>query len=209
MSTIRHRFFLITSGPFVDRYQDLRQIRIDASVHIKAFMTEVGASQCYGTSPATYMFDFDSAAEVDMQAWAKTKPRRGEYFFRPRRGTAVGKAIAARIKALPESPSFSDALALTGLDYGFPVVIDGDSGYRPYIRFASVKTPVIFIVSVPWRDFPTTELTKYEKDRKAGTRMSSSLDHALWAPPEWMVEIKEWEALKLIDKRTTEKPVTE
>lgn len=199
MSEIRHRFFKITSGPFVDRFMELRKIREDAARVIRAFMVEVGASNCVGTSPATYQFDFKDARKVDMQAWAKTKPRRGEYFFRPRRGTATGKALALRIKQLPESANLSDALELTGLDYGFPVVFSGSYGYRPFIKFYSVDVPV-FIVSVPWIDYPAKELAKYRKDRAARRHYSANLDHALWEPPEWMAEIKEWEALKLIDE---------
>jgi hypothetical protein len=196
--SVRQRYFVAKPGsPAYTRILEISDQRHAARGAIKAFLDETGASQMYGTNPASYLFDFKS--EPDREVWSKTKPHRGEYYFRPRRNTPAGKAMAERIKSLPECPSWNEAVAaVPGLEFQFPIVSDGNVGYRPHLRYWSHKAEVM-IVQVPWRDYPQDEIDAYAKDRAAGTHFSASLDFAMWQPPEWMTEIKEWEALKLID----------
>ena len=200
MSNIRHRFFMCLPGsPLHDRLIALVQERREAANVIKAFADEIGASRVYGNCPKTYLFDFPSSSAADSAVWAKTKPRRGEYFSRPRKNTQEGKAMAARIAKLPKFPSSDEALKVTGLPVGFPCVIDGRTGYSPFIK---LHKPELTIVSTPWRDVDPEELAAYVEQRNSEkpNRWCASLDYAQWQPAPWMKEIKEWEALKIIQE---------
>jgi hypothetical protein len=198
---MRHRYFLAEVGsPLMLRLHELHQQRVAAHDALKAFIEEIGASNLYGNSPAGYVFDFDNAP--DKQVWRKTPTRRGQYFFTTRKNTQEGKAMAERIKALPDFPRADDALRMIpNLGVGFPCVIEGGRGYSPFIRFADTDQGVC-VVSIPWRDFPAEELANYQAEHAAGTHYSASYVHALWTPPEWLREVKEWEALKVIEDYT-------
>lgn len=192
------RFFKVIDGPVWDKFVTIIAQRKIAAVAIRKFMKAVGAVQCYGTTPSSYMFDFKDAKSVDKNLWAKTKPRRGQYFFRPAR-TPAGKLIAEQIKSLPAAPSADDCIREAGLYNGFPVLIGANSiGYSPHLRFYSLDDHLL-IIQVPWKDVDAKDMAKYKRDNAKGIHMSAEMDYLQWNPPQSLVEIKEWEALKLID----------
>lgn len=198
---MRHRYFIADKGtPLVNRMKELHAARCAATKDLLAFVKDIGASEMYGSSPATYVFDFKCSGDADQKTWRKTPPRRGTYYFTPRKNTPEGKAMAARIKALPECPRMADALkTVPELPVGFPCVISGGTGYSPFLRYYNLDKPLA-IVSIPWRDHDEAEIEKYKAENAAGTHYSASMDYAQWTPPEWLTEIKEWQALKIIDE---------
>jgi hypothetical protein len=200
----RDRYFIDRGGPFLQALRRIREERKAASSVLLKFVEEIGASKMYGTTPASYLFDFNRDSDADPKVWSKTKPRRGEYYFRPRRNTPEGKAMAARIKALPECPSFDDAIeSIPGLRR-FPIVTEGNRWFAPYLRFMPSGDSFAIAV-VPWKDYSAEEIDSYRKEREAGTHYSASLDFAQWTPPDWLQELKEWEALKIIDEHSAKK----
>lgn len=198
--SIRHRFFIAKPvSPLHDRLLEIVELRREAAQAIKAFVNEIGATAVYGNTPDSYLFDFASESDVDRKTWSSTKPIRGTYYFRPRKNTPEGKTMAARIAQLPVFPSADEALTLTGLPVGFPCVIEGGKGYSPFIK---LHTRALTIVSTPWRDVDPAKLAAYVEQANSEKRHSwcASLDYAQWQPPAWLTEIKEWEALKIIEE---------
>lgn len=197
---MRYRFFIAPNSPLTARLHEVGTERKAAGEVLIAFMKEIGASNMYGTSPNDYRFDFERDALADKAIWRKTKPYRGEYFYVPRKNTPEGRAMQARIKALPVCPAMQDALRVVPeLPCGFPCVIEDSTGYRPYIKYWNPVTETL-VVSIPRADVDPQRLAEYIEQANSPDRhsWSSSLDYAQWQPPEWLIEIKEWEALKLI-----------
>lgn len=193
-----YRFFKATaSSPLVKALTELAQANRAALPVLKEFVASIGATNMYGVSPANYRFDFHPAP--DPQVWAKTKPRRGTYYFVPRKNTPEGKAMRERINALPAYRQANDTLStVPGLDFNFPVIIQGSTGYMPHIRY---YTPKLAIVQLPWRDIDKAELEAYSAQRNSPdqSEWSAMKDYLLWTPPKWLRELKEWEALKVIE----------
>jgi hypothetical protein len=182
VSVVWRHFVAPIGSPAFDRFLTVREQRLSAAATIKAFMAEIGASNVVGTSPATYRVDFNK--EPDRNVWSKTKPVRGTYYFKPRKNTPGGKEIADRIKALPECPSWDSIIeSIPDLPVGYPLVFEGSHCYFAGVMYASEKSGLL-IVRVPWRE---------------GDGGGFEDDHANWMPPDWLREVKEWEALKLID----------
>lgn len=197
--SIRHRFFTAdATSPLVVKLNELRAARVAAFDTIKAFLDKIGASAMYGNSPATYKFDFDGENydKLDMNVWCKTKPHRGTFYLRPRKNTPGGKALAAEIKELPAFPDYSQALStIPDLPYEYPVVVYGNKWYQPFIKYWNHVTNAV-LVSVPWRDYTAAEIAEYKAQ---DNEWSLSKDFGGWVPADWLKEMKEWEALKLIE----------
>lgn len=198
----RDRYFQVDAdSPFADKLREVFAQRVKSRTALNKFLKRIKATQMYGTDAANYQFDFKSDSDADPKVWAKTKPYRNTYYFRPKKNTPEGKAMAAEIKALPAYPDPATALqTIPKLPCGFPVVIEGNTGYRPFIRFANMDKGIM-IVSIPWVDVPKKELDEYIKQANSGEKRHSwcsRMDYAQWKPPSWMQELKEWEALKVI-----------
>jgi hypothetical protein len=207
---MHHKYYIVKDGPLVERFMAIRKEREEAYGTLKSFCDEIGASSMYGDSPAAYLFDFpsDKIKGLCRETWTTTKPVRNTYYFRPKKNTPKGKEMMARIKALPACPVEKDALkAIPGLAVDWPAVTEGHTWYSPFIRYYNLEIP-IFIISVPFNDYTPEEIAEYraEREKPKGERShwSGSLDHALWEAPEWMREVKEWEALKIIDDGGTD-----
>lgn len=199
-----HRFFTVDeTTPLFKEIKKLVEQRRKAHGVLNQFLKDHGIDTLYGNSPATYVVDFKSSKDVDLQTWAKTKPRRGEYFFRPRKNTPEGKALLAKMKELPTYPDLNDALrTVPNLHHGFPCFVDGNTWYKPHLRFFSLRKGIA-ILSVPWRDEDQKMLAEYKAQRDGDaerSEWSAYKDYMLWTPPEWLTEVKEWEALKIIDE---------
>lgn len=200
--TVRHRYFTADKGSPI--HVDLARIfteRRKGSKALRAFMKRYGIASVYGTTPADFRFDFNCTGKDDFNLkWSRV---RGSRFirYRPRRNTAEGKALAVEIGALPPMPAIDEAInVVPGLHSGFPLVFGGGKCYSAFIRYYHHDTGTL-VVSVPWQDVDPKELAAYVKQAKSKRRhsWSADMDFAQWTPPDWLREIKEWEALKLID----------
>lgn len=191
---MNYRFFVVTDGPVMDCFLTLVVQRAIAAKAIRKFMKEVGAAECYGSDPSNYLFDFKTPSAVDKNLWAKTKPRRGTYYFRPAK-TPAGKLIAQQIKSLPAAPELNRCIEEAGL-IRIPAMVEGHHWYAPHLRFYS-KDDKTLVVQVPWRDVDPKEMAKYKKDKNW---RSMEMEYLQWTPPESFKEVKEWEALKLMEE---------
>lgn len=198
---MRHRYFIDSKGPLFQKMLLINGEKRAAEKTLRAFVKEIGATRMYGNSPAGYVFDFATDKDADTDTWSKTKPVRGQYFFRPRRNSTAGKAMAERIKQLPDYPSDKTAIGIVpGLSKSAPAVFEGNMAYWPFIRYFSMRDPEVIVLSVPWQDVDPKTLAAYVKQANSKKRHSwdSGLDFAQWTPPEWLREIKEWEAERLV-----------
>lgn len=185
------RFFRVTEGELLDELSRLTDERNRAAEEALKLSRKLGATNFHVWSRgglAGFVFE----KEPDQKAWCRADRKTGLYW--PRKNTVEGKAIWKEIKGLPPIPNVQKALAIVGLDYSFPVICDDRNGYSP-VAWGWVDKGVVF-VKVPWRDIDPAEMEEYKAARAKGTRMSCMLDHLLWEPPSYMVEIKEWEMLK-------------
>lgn len=200
------RFFTAGKGTPLDvALRAILKQRALAAKAVQKFARANGISNVYGNSWESYRFDLKDYKNYDAQKWRKTKPVRGQWFFVPRLNTPEGKALAEQVKALPPFPSWNTALdAVPGLHHGFPAIIEGSTGYSPYVKF---YTKDLVLIAIPWRDEDPKKLEKYRKQHgtKGQREWSATMEYLLWTPPDWLHEIKEWEALKLIDEHK-EKP---
>ena len=194
--SIYYRYFRVTTGPLVEVGRALTQRRHEAFVAMRAFRDEIGASSVVSFSNGDVAgFEFDSPPDDNL--WRQTT---AHGYFKPKSNTKAGKALKARIEALPKMPSLSLALSEVGLCNNFPSLIDGHKAYSS-VAFGAPERGVIF-VKVPWRDADPKELAEYKQQRESATRTrwSCELDHLLWTPTVDMIEVKEWEVLREIDE---------
>jgi len=204
---MKHRLFIARSdSPLHAEIARLTSDRRKAIKVLRAFMKSEGCSDMYGTSPATYQFDFKSMADVDQRKWTqvkrRTNPRGWEILFRPKRNTPEGKELLARVKALPNCPSIESAINIVpGLRHRSPMFFDGSYGYYAFIRHYSHRTGLL-VVSVPSPEVDAKKLSAYAKQAASSkrTRWDDCMDAALWSPPEWLSQVKEWEALRAIEQ---------
>lgn len=204
---MKHRLLIADPGsPLHVEVERLTTERRKASMALRAFLKAEGCSNMRGNSPATYLFDFKSLDDVDPQKWSQVRRRTGlrswEILFRPRRNTAGGKILSERIKALPKFPAIESAINLVpGLHHQTPMVFTGTHCYSPFIRYYNPKSGLL-VVSVPKPEVDAKELQAYSRQAASKKRKTwdANMDAALWAPPAWLREVKEWEALQAIDQ---------
>lgn len=201
------RFYLAQVGsPLHAELVRIETARRAAARKLKAFSRQEGCSDLYGSEPANYLFDFKTMDQVDGAKWAKVTRRLGrgrtQILFRPKLNTPEGKALAQRVKALPACPGFEDAInIIPGLHCHSPRVFTGGRAYFAHIRYYSHSSGLL-IVSVPFPEVDAKTLAAYVKQAKSNKRHSldGDMDAALWTPPDWLTELKEWQALQLIDQ---------
>ncbi len=204
---MKHRFFrAAANSPLHAEIARITEQCRSAHAELKAFLEAEGCCDLYGSSPADYRFDFKTTAEADPKKWAQEKRRVGrgitEILFRPKRNTPEGKALAQRIKALPECPQVESAISVVpGLHYRSPMVLDGMSCYSAFIRYFAQASGLL-IVAVPSPDVEPAKLAAYAEQANSQNRTeyNGNMDTALWQPPAWLTEMKEWEALQAIDQ---------
>lgn len=202
---MEHRYFRVSDGPVWDRFLALRTERIAAEKVVRAFIKSIGADNCYGRDPNSYAFSFpkEKREAIRKSAMWVAHPRIGGAYY-PSKRLAAARELREQVKALPPFPDINEALREVGLYHGFPALIEGNHGHSPWIRFFSVDDRII-VIAVPWRLVNPKDMAKYQRERKAGKHMSAEMDYLAWEPAESLHEMKEWEALKLIDDLTPAK----
>lgn len=181
--------FFIADGKKTPLHKEVARIvkaRRAAYRTLKAFMDKHGMEAMYGDKPSAYLFDPKRSKEWDQTKWTKVKRPRGQWFLRPRRNTAEGKALTEEVKALPECPTVEDAIGIVpGLHRRFPMIFTDSRAYCPFIKFFDLKSGVVVIEVPSW---------------EGKTKVADHKQAQQWTPPPWLREVKEWEALKLIDE---------
>jgi len=205
---MEHRFFKVTDGPVWDAFIALRNERIAAEKIVKAFIAEIGADNCYGSDANSYAFSFpdDKRDAIKRSQLWTAHPRIGGAYY-PSKRNKLAAELREKVKALPRFPKLDEALKTVGLWPGFPSLIEGHTGYSPFIRFYSLDDHVL-VISIPWRKKSKKEMDDYKRKHKKGEWSSAEMEYLLWTPPESLHEMKEWEALKIIDDLTPAKEKT-
>jgi len=194
MSKIYTRYFRVTHGPIMDKAIEIEAANAEARKAVHAFCQEIGATDSFSFKDGRCVgFEFPNTP--DQSVW-KQPSSFGAYM--PRKSSAAGREMLARIDALPRIVDISQALEVVGLTPHFPVLI-GDRCRHSAVMFGHAGLGVLF-AAVPWRDIDSKELEHYKAEREAGSSWSASMEHLLWQPTEEMQEIKRWEVEKEIDE---------
>ena len=185
--------FFITNGKRTALHKEVARIveaRRKAFRTLKAFMDKHGLEAMYGDKPSAYLFDPKGGKDWDRAKWTKVQRPRGAWFLRPRRNTPEGKALAEEVKTLPECPAVEDAIKIIPGLGRFPMIFTDSRAYYPFIRFFDHKTGVAVVEVPSW---------------EGKTKVADHKQAQQWAPPPWLREVKEWEALKAIDESESKK----
>lgn len=196
------RYFYVDAGPIWDRFTELCMWREQARKAISALAKELGADDVRGDGPSNYVFVFSGAnLEEVKQSLLWSKVPGYAHAYRPNKRC---RALYQRVQDLPIFPTLNEAIRVVGLYPGVPVLIEDRCGHSPWIYFYSVKAHFL-IVAVPWRDVDEAKMKAYQRKRKQGVEMDAEMDYLAWKPHQSMREIKEWEALKMVDERINSK----
>lgn len=192
--TIYSRYFRVTSGPLMTKALEIEAANKVARKAIADFCKEVGAQDaaCYHDGRFA---GFEFAKTPDQGVW-KQPNSFGHYW--PRKNSAAGREMLARIGALPRIVSTNAALEVVGLLPDVPALTHENRWAWPKLN--GVAELGVLFVGVPWRDADPAEIAAYRFDRAAGKRSSLSLDHLCWTPSPDMVEIKRWEVEREIEE---------
>lgn len=194
MSEIYTRYFRVTDGPIMDKAIEIEAANAEARKVIAAFCEEIGATDSLSyRSGSRAGFRFPKAP--DQSVWKKPD-RFGAYW--PRKSSAAGREMLARVEALPRIDDIAQALQVAGLHPHVPVLITDRRGHCATIT--SRPSLGVLFVGVPWRDIAPQELEAYRSNREAGTCWSVEMDHLLWQPTADMQELKRWEVEKEIEE---------
>ncbi|ALJ29762.1 hypothetical protein AOT14_34230 [Stenotrophomonas acidaminiphila] len=81
------------------------------------------------------------------------------------------------------------------------MAFDDTHGYRAFIRYYNGSSGLL-VVSVPTPAVNAKQLQAYDRQRKSKKPKSwdINMETALWSPPEWLRQVKEWEALQAIEQ---------
>lgn len=191
------RFFRVVDGPLVERARQLLDEREQVIRRLKVFGKRRKV-EVLATSDGRLAFAAKKDQKVDLQAWRR---ERNTSHLIPRGNTTEGRALKAEIVSLGQLPVVADALRVVGLHPHFPLLIEGRTGYSCGL-YGTLEEPILFFVTVPWRNIAPKEKREYLKSNAAGNHMSMCLDHLCkWQPHPSMREVKQWEYLKEIEER--------
>lgn len=194
MSQIYTRYFRVTSGPLMDRARELDAANDAARSTVSAFIKEIGAKLSLHFSDGRWS-GFIFADPADQNVW-KQPNSFGAYW--PRKNTAAGRDMLARIQALPPIVHIENAVEAVGLLPELPVVVGTRSGYK--VTLCGKTSLEVLFLTVPWRDVSPDEIAEYKRNKAGGTHFSIEMDHLCWTPSAGMEEVNRWEVEKEINE---------
>ncbi len=194
MSQIYNRYFRVTHGPIMDKAIEIEAANAEARKALHAFAQEIGATDSLSYRDGRRA-GFRFTSPPDPSVW-KQPNSFGAYW--PRKNSAAGREMLARIEALPRIVDIAQAVEVAGLQPHVPVLIGDRYGHCATIT--SRPSLGVLFVGVPWRDIDPQELEDYRSKREAGTSWSVEMDHLFWQPTAEMQELKRWEVEKEIEE---------
>lgn len=198
--SVYKRYFRITEGPMVDEIDRLQELLSVAAVHADKVAKQVGGEfKTWQSSGSFAGFTFKAPP---CQKTYRLLKKHGLWV--PRKNTPEGKEVWAAIDQVPLPDPAESALKLADLTPNAPALFSDSKWYAPTL-WGYGKPVSVWFVSVPWLDVDPEELAAYKKDRAAGSRCDSNLEHLSWAAPEGWVEVKRWQ----IEKESEELSATE
>jgi len=188
------RYFRVTSGPIMDRAIELEAANAEARKVLAAFCKEIGAEDLLSYSDGRRAgFRIRSMPDPAVWRWINSL---GAYW--PRKNTAAGRDMLARIEALPTIVHIKNAIEAVGLHAGLPVLISNRCGHSATLT--GIPRLGVLFLGVPWRDIDPAKLAEYKRNRAAGTEFSTAMDHLCWEPSAELQEVKRWEVEKEIEE---------
>lgn len=184
--SIYRRYFQIPKGSATEQLMArIMESRKAYNKGLANIRDEVGAKEVarYNHSGLFAGFHFDHGKR-DNDVF--TKPDR-EQMSRPRRTGKEGKALNARIEALPKPMPLKDLFRGCGLRDGDWLISEGLTFHNAGLKYSN--DPYHFFITVPWKDEDPDVLSEAKPD-----------DHLLWKPPMDWVEVKEWQMKKIIEE---------
>lgn len=191
---VYYRYFRVTSGPLMNKARELDATNVEARNALTNFFNEIGADNALSYNDGR-LAGFRFAKTPDQSVW-KQPNSFGAYW--PRKNTAAGRDMLARIEKLPRIVHIMNALEAVGLYAHSPMLIGDRCGYTATLT-GLPSTGVLF-VGVPWRNVSPQELAEYKSDREAKRMYSMEMDHLCWEPTAEMQEVKRWEMEKELDQ---------
>lgn len=194
MSKTYTRYFRVTSGPIMDRAVEIVAANAEARKAVAAFCEEIGATESLSYKDGRRAgFKFPSTP--DQSVW-KQPNSFGAHM--PRKNSAAGREMLARIEALPRILHIANAIEAAGLCCDAPLLISDRCGH--FATITGHPSLGVLFIGVPWSDIDPKELDAYKAKREAGERWSIEMDHLCWTPSADMRELKRWEVEKEIDE---------
>ena len=196
MSTYFRYFHCQTGTPLHAKFSAVAAARKVALEAIGQFQKETGLT-IYGNEHIT-VTGCKVPEPVAPDVW-KRPNNRG--LRMPNTKHAAGREMAARLGALPKVPRLCQPM----LDIGFDDLFMGEAEngrfpcYGPEV-YGPVHQDNSFYIALPWADVDPDEIKKYAKERAAGTRGDSRLDHLSVPIPAELAEVKHWQMLKAFDE---------
>lgn len=198
--SVYKRYFRVTEGPMVDEIDRLQELLSAAAVHADKVAKQVGGEfKTWQNSGSFAGFTFKAPP---CQKTYRLLKKHGLWV--PRKNTPEGKEVWAAIDQVPLPDPAESALKLADLTPNAPALFSDSKWYAPTL-WGYGKPVSVWFVSVPWLDVDPEELAAYKKDRAAGSRCDSNLEHLSWEAPEGWVEVKRWQ----IEKESEELSATE
>lgn len=190
MMSVYQRHFRVDSGELIEHIEAIKTQRAQCGEVLSTLLPEFGAKEAKFWKDGSFAA-FVFTSDPDLAVY-----RRTQHGWVPKKNCAAGKAIWEKIKTLPSSPNYQNALAGVGLKSDVPCLIDDSRGIGYYPVMGGFPGKKIWFVQVPWRDVSPKEMAEYIAENEAGNRCCHAMEHLRWTPPAEWVEIKEWQYLK-------------
>lgn len=193
--SVTRRYFRVTEGPVMDVIVATHEKNKATRKAWTAFLREVGGNPNKGYANSS-LKGF-AAKKSPGIGWRRSFDATDLYV--PNGKTKEGRSLAARMRNLPSLLPYQHGLEAFQI-YDHPLLMDGNKWYRPQVAGTPGKC---VYVTVPWREYSPELVAEYLKQSgKKGGFTSGEMDFiSAWQPAPGMVEVKEWEMLRDMEKQ--------
>jgi hypothetical protein len=198
MKNIVNRYFKVSTGPVKDSAIEMTTANRASIKTYQAILEEIGADSTYWHRNHRLTGLSTDSQDLDMFRRAKGG---GLY---PKKNHKEGLKLHKRFEAVPIG-SVGTVLKVAGNPRQ---IFSGMAIHAPTVTVLAYENEddVIIIVNVPWYDEDPEVISKARSDVAQGMHCGKAAA-LLWEPVEGMVEIKHWEAIKLVDEFNNRKKV--
>ena len=195
--SVYSRHFKVTEGPIIEEMKRIRLVIKAAQDEYSDIVKDMGADPGYYQRDNELTGVLFTDNKVD-RALFKPVGRNGKYGWYPKKTHREGRLWAGRLAAV-ETAKDEDVLSLAGIpdQDRFFWLCKGGKVYFPTV--IHIPKPLTAVIRVPWYDEDPEKIERYRRDPE-GVECDSIF---LWEPKPEMVEIKEWEFLKLVEEYNT------
>ena len=189
---MNYRFFKSTYIKVVAEAQRLADFNDANHAKALALISETGCKNIWRSTEG-HVVGFEFEENPCTKVWKKVRG-----YYMPKVSTTKGKKINDSAKSLRRK-NINTILegSLIGLPSADMCVFSGNKCYSTSCGFYDG----VFYAKIPWPDFISAdEIEKYKNKDESRTWIDSNLEHMSWDKPECLIEMKEWEFLRDLDK---------